>query len=180
MPAVDFQADIDPFTETAFWELITTKNGWKKYQLPDENELDTLNKGKAEGTLIGGNLSLLTSLIGTPYLPHFAGNILFIEEIAESPYRVDRMLNQLALSGLLKKTSGVILGAFTDCVETEPGKPTLELAEIFQTYLGKLKIPVLTGFPNGHIKTFPPLVYGVQVKINCQKKTFKFSESPFA
>lgn len=179
MPAVDFRGIPDNFTTAAFWELVTEPKGWKNKQVPEVHQMQCLSKGKAEGVLLGGNLALVTSLLGTPYVPDFKNAILFLEEVGEAPYRVDRMLNQLKQSGILRSVAGIVLGAFTDCSESDPGKPTLELEEIFLQYLGESGKPVITGYPHGHIAEFPPLVYGAQYKLNAGKKNLYLSEDPF-
>jgi muramoyltetrapeptide carboxypeptidase len=180
MPAVDFRGTPNEFTTDAFWELVMQPKAWRNKRLPAVHQMECLAKGKAEGVLLGGNLALITSLIGTPYVPDFRNKILFLEEVGEAPYRVDRMLNQLKLSGILRAVAGIVLGAFTDCSESEPEKPTLELEEIFLQYFGELGKPVLTGYPHGHIAEFPPLVYGASYKLNSGKKSLSLSEDPFS
>ena len=103
--------------------------------------------GKAGGVLLGGNLTVLTSLIGSPYLPDFTGKLLLLEDVDERPYRIDRMLNQLRVSGILDKAAGIVLGDFTDCGEN-PNKPTLELEEIFTELLPH--VPTLWHVHAGH------------------------------
>jgi muramoyltetrapeptide carboxypeptidase len=172
MPAVDFHSEIDPVTEASFFRAITSseKNLDILGEFPD-HEAEFVGKGTAEGRLIGGNLALLTALAGSKYLPDFKDKILFIEDVGEKPYRIDRMLNQFELMGELKKLKAIILGQFTDCAE-EPDKPTLTLEEVFERYIYKLKIPVIRNFPHGHIKRNLTLPVGAKVKIDFVKKKF--------
>lgn len=105
--------------------------------------------GIATGRLIGGNLAVLASTIGTEYAPDFNGAILFLEETDEKPYRVDRFLSQLRLAGDLDRLAGVILGHFTDC-ETKDPEHSLTLQQVFGDYFGSLNVPIVTGMNCGH------------------------------
>lgn len=172
MPAVDFHSEVDPVTEASFFRAITS--GEKNLDILGEfpaHEAEFIGKGTAEGRLIGGNLALLTALAGSKYLPDFREKILFIEDVGEKPYRIDRMLNQFELMGELKKLNAIILGQFTDC-EEEPDKPTLSIEEVFERYIYKLKIPVIRNFPHGHIKRNITLPVGAKVRIDFSKKKF--------
>jgi muramoyltetrapeptide carboxypeptidase len=110
-------------------------------------------------------------------MPKLKDNILFLEEVSEVPYRIDRMLNQLRLAGIFKKLKGVMLGAFVDCNEHDPQKRTLTLGEVIDEYFGKLKIPVIYNFPNGHIKDIFTLPYGLTTKINANDCTAEIPEA---
>lgn len=102
--------------------------------------------GTARGVLLGGNLSLLTSSIGTPDLPDLTGAILLLEEVGEEPYRVDRMLTHLRRCGALRGLAGVAIGQFTDCADDWP----VTVADVLADRLGDLGVPVLGGLPIGH------------------------------
>ncbi len=174
MPAVDFQEPVDEYSISHLLNLISSKEKFKSFDYDLQNT-NIIADGKATGQLLGGNLSILASQIGTPFLPNFKHAILFLEEIEEAPYRVDRMLNQLELSGILNIISGVILGAFTNCTESNPGKPTLSLEEIFQNYFLKLNIPVIAGFPHGHIQKFRTLPLGSPTTLDTELKIITFN-----
>jgi muramoyltetrapeptide carboxypeptidase len=103
-----------------------------------------VNKGKARGILLGGNLSTICALLDTPFLPSFESVILFLEEKGESPYRVDRMLTQLALSGRLAQLSALVIGQMEDCGEQKI------LYSLLRERLGSLSVPALIGLPVGH------------------------------
>ena len=103
-----------------------------------------VNKGKARGILLGGNLSTICALLDTPFLPSFESVILFLEEKGESPYRVDRMLTQLALSGRLAQLSALVIGQMEDCGEQKI------LYSLLHERLGSLSLPVVIGLPVGH------------------------------
>ncbi|XVU29825.1 S66 peptidase family protein [Actinoplanes sp. CA-054009] len=103
--------------------------------------------GTAEGPLLGGNLAMLTSTIGTPHAPDLTGAILLLEDVNEEPYRVDRMLVHLRRAGWLANLAGIAVGQFTDCVDPDPSPPVIDY---LSTELGDLGIPVLGGLPMGH------------------------------
>ena len=136
----------------------------------------TIRGGTAQGPLLGGNLAVLTSLAGTPYLPSFAGAVLFLEDVNEYIYRVDRMLSTLLLGGVLDQVAGVVLGGFTDCKPSEGSYGTLTLDEVFADYFLPLKVPVYSGAMFGHVKrklTFP---LGVTARMDADAGTLTLLE----
>lgn len=139
-----------------------------------------ISPGFATGALVGGNLSLLVSLIGTPYDLSYDDKIVFIEDVGESPYRVDRMLTQLLNAGKLKKAKGLALGVFAGC-ETKPDDPdysqSLSLREVLEDRLASLGIPVLYGLPIGHIDDNATLPLGVMAELDVDKGCLKILES---
>ncbi len=139
-----------------------------------------VNEGSktAKGVLIGGNLSLVSSLIGTPYEPDWKGKILFIEDVHEDIYRIDRMLCQLKLAGVFDKVNGVILGTFRKC-EADKDEPCLTLWQVFDDYFKGRPYPVIANFPTGHIEDNLPLPEGVKVEISVDKPYLKILEKPF-
>jgi muramoyltetrapeptide carboxypeptidase len=176
MAGVDFYKDISTFTEENFWSTVTC-NGPREIKFPNGKKLKSLGGEAAEGRLIGGNLSLFTSLTGTEYLPDPNGKILLLEEICEVPYRIDRMFNQLKLSGYLGKLQGVILGAFTDCEETDPERKSLELEEVLSDYLIRdFHAPVVYNLNHGHITDNLTLPIGINVRIDGSKCTMEYIE----
>jgi muramoyltetrapeptide carboxypeptidase len=111
---------------------------------------DVLVPGRAEGWLAGGNLSVLTSLAGTPYLPDLTGAVMLLEDYGEYPFRVDRHLCQLRNAGLLDRLAGVVLGHFAACEDEDPGKSTFTVDQLLEQYLAPLGIPVFRHIPFGH------------------------------
>lgn len=110
----------------------------------------TVRGGVAEGRLVGGNLALLAALAGTPYFPPLDGAILVLEDIGEAVYRVDRMLQQLRLSGALSRIAGLVFGAFTDCPETtDDGERPLD--DVIDEIAAVAGVPCIAGAPVGHI-----------------------------
>ena len=114
--------------------------------------------GKATGKLIGGNLSVIYGLRGTPFDLPYEGNILFIEDIAEKPYHIDRMLQNLRLGGVFQKISGLVVGQFSDCDEDPLMNKSIE--GIIHEALNESDIPVMFNFPAGHVDDNRPLVMG--------------------
>lgn len=129
---------------------------------PESWSLKALVPGEAEGRLCGGNLAVLASLVGTPYAPRVEGCVLFLEDVGERPYRVDRMLTTLRQAGWLDRCAGVIIGAFTDGA---PGEDGVSIDDVILDRLGDLGVPVVTGFPAGHIDDNEPLTFGAKARI---------------
>jgi muramoyltetrapeptide carboxypeptidase len=169
MPGVDFWDDIDPFTEEQFWRAVTNTKPLGELPL-DKNEGLLLNQRRSfevQGRLIGGNLTVFTSLLGTEYQPSFSGIIPIFEEIEEKPRKIDAHLAQLRLTGMFDKAIAILLGHFTHC-DNDPDSPTLTLHEIFDEYFSKLKIPVITNLPFGHEKKMWTLPYGAKLNMELQ------------
>ncbi|NNE91964.1 MAG: LD-carboxypeptidase [Verrucomicrobiales bacterium] len=128
-------------------------------------ELETISSAAelpVEGRLFGGNLAVLGALIGTPYAPPLEETILFLEDVGERPYRVDRMLTTMRQAGWLEAVEGVVLGAFT---ESQPGDDGISIEDVFRDHFGEWKKPVLSGLAAGHIRENEPLVFGKTARI---------------
>jgi muramoyltetrapeptide carboxypeptidase len=136
------------------------------------SELQTLIPGRVQGPLLGGNLEVFSRLLGTPYLPDLDGAILFLEEIGERPYRVDRLITHLDLAGVWNRVAAVVVGQFIDCREREGSKlasPSVE--EVLEERLGRLAIPVVTGAAIGHGDRNAALPYGTLVELDTRQGT---------
>ncbi|NRB75259.1 MAG: LD-carboxypeptidase [Verrucomicrobiales bacterium] len=135
---------------------------------PREWNLSTLkpDSGNSEGTLIGGNLAVLAALNGTPYTPNLAEKILFIEDVGERPYRVDRMLTTLKQSGWFEQLRGLVLGAFT---EGDPGSDGVTVENVFESHFRDADFPILKDLPAGHIRENEPLSFGSPARISGNK-----------
>ncbi len=143
-----------------------------------ENRITRLVPGKARGRLVGGNLTLLSTLMGTPYEPQFEGRILFFEDVGESPYRIDRMLTHLWLAGALEKCAGIVAGKFT---EAEPsGSRSRGLEEILRERLEPLGIPALRGLMIGHVKEQAVIPLGVEAELDVGAGTLTLLETAVA
>ncbi|MBA4293978.1 LD-carboxypeptidase [bacterium] len=118
----------------------------------DQYTLQAITKGIATGPLTGGNLALLSAMCGTPHQLQGAGKIVFIEDIREDPYKIDRMLTQLINSGSLRNAAGIICGQFTNCDPEEPEPNEWLVKDVLNERLGLLGIPVMTGAAIGHVR----------------------------
>jgi len=176
MAAVDFANEIDPFTEDNFWRMVTSNKKIGKVKNPNEEKISTLTKGIANGRLIGGNLSLIGSLLGTPYLPKFDKSIIFLEDVDEKPYRVDRYFSQMKLAKIFDKMSGMILCNFTDCEETDPSKKSLSINDVVYEYFSSVKKPIIYNVIYGHVKSKNTIPLGVRARINATKGEFEILE----
>ncbi len=157
-------------------KVLTLRNPQDKDDniVPRTGRISTLRGGRAQGPLLGGNLAVLTSMAGSPYWPAFDGAILFLEEINESIYRVDRMLSTLMISGVLDRVAGVVLGAFTKCEPGDGNYGTLTLDEVFDDYFKPLNVPVYSGALFGHIKRKFTLPVGLEVEMDADAGSLRF------
>jgi len=136
----------------------------------------TFRPGSAAGPLIGGNLTVLSALVGTPYLPSFDGAILFLEDVDEAQYRIDRMLTQLALAGILRRVAGVVFGQCTDCVNRGAALGGFTLSEVLAHHLTPLGVPAFQGALFGHIDNQFSLPVGVRAEIDATAGTIRILE----
>ena len=143
------------------------------------NRTQTITGGKVQGELVGGNLAVLVSLAGSPYIPDFRGKILFLEDVSEAPYRVDRMFNTLQLSGALGQIAGFVFGECTDC-DPGGGYGSLTMEQILDDYIRPLKIPAYRGAMIGHIREQFLVPVGGRVELDADAGTFRMLEHVFA
>ncbi|MFD1362044.1 S66 peptidase family protein [Lentibacillus salinarum] len=147
MPVSDIvKKNFDPLSANMFRQLFDPV---RLHYTEAISPLDVIVPGEAAGELVGGNLSLLVSTLGTPYEIEMNGKMLLLEEIGEEPYRVDGMLNQLKQAGKLQTAAGIIIGDFAEADPLE-GKPSLSLDQVLHDYLADLTCPVMAGFKIGH------------------------------
>jgi muramoyltetrapeptide carboxypeptidase len=148
-------------------EAVTFENPETKGDnlIQTKDRVETISQGTARGTLVGGNLSVLTAMIGSPYLPQWKGTILFLEDDGEAVYRVDRMLTQLRIAGIAGQLAGIVIGKCTDC-EPGPGFGSLTLEEVYQEQIAPLGIPAFAGAMVGHIENKFTLPVGIEAEID--------------
>ncbi|AKC87942.1 S66 peptidase family protein [Pseudoxanthomonas suwonensis] len=146
--------------------------------VPRRNRTVTLTGGKARGELVGGNLTVLTALAGSRYLPDFTGKILFLEDVSEAPYRIDRMFSTLKLMGALDRIAGLIFGECTDC-NPGGGYGSLNLQQILDDHITPLKIPAYRGAMIGHIRQQFIVPVGGRVEMDADAGTFRLLEPVF-
>jgi muramoyltetrapeptide carboxypeptidase len=129
--------------------------------------LATLRAGRASGRLVGGNLEVFSRLLGTPLLPELDGAILFLEEVGERPYRIDRLLCHLELAGVLARVAGIVVGDLVACEEPPTPRVTSPTAiEVVHERLGRLPIPVALGAGIGHGERNRAVPYGARVELD--------------
>jgi muramoyltetrapeptide carboxypeptidase len=160
------------FTRQSFRDVVIDG---KLAEYCSVSKVQTLYTGTAEGRLTGGNLSILVTSMGTPYEPDPEGAILFVEDIGEEPYKVDRMLTHLARAGFLDKISGFIFGQCTDC---EPeGSRGFTMEEVIQHHILPLKIPAVMGMDIGHDDLNFTIPVGVKASLDADIGTLRLLES---
>ncbi len=146
----------------------------RKQGRPDP-AFEVLTGGVADGRLLGGNLSVLSALVGTPWMPDMRGAILFLEDVGEAPYRIDRMMSQLALSGMLNEVAGVIFGQCTRC--STDNADSVSVADVMRHHLGPLQVPVCIGANIGHVANQLSLPSGAQVRLDTAAGTLAVMEA---
>jgi muramoyltetrapeptide carboxypeptidase len=171
----------DPsFADRSFRDmlLVTPTAPRRTIPVPDGTRVTTVTGGRCEGRLMGGNLSLICATLGTPYAIDATDAVLFIEDINERPYRVDRMLAHLRLAGVLDDVAGVVVGRFT-CDEYEGEKKLADerqQREVVLEYCRALGCPVVADFPCGHVRDNATLPLGARVALDADAGTLDVLE----
>lgn len=149
--------------EAQFWALA---GGEAPIEVtgPDGERLTGLRDGSASGRLIGGNLSLIAALVGTPYLPDLTGAILFVEDVGEAPYRIDNLFTRLHLAGELGRLGGLVVGCFTHAAP-RPDRPSFTMDEVIDRAAGLVNGPVATNLVYGHMPNKTALPVGVHAAL---------------
>jgi muramoyltetrapeptide carboxypeptidase len=170
-----------------YFESVLSGSNSVTFYSSDESDFDekaslkrvTIRSGKARGKLAGGNLSIVVSMIGTSYDIDTDEKIIFLEEIGEEPYRIDRMLTQMLQAGKFEKAAGIILGVFKNCEPKENDSDiqnSFSLSEVLFDRLYNLKIPVIYGLSFGHIKNKITLPVGITAEMNTADQTLTLLE----
>ena len=154
---------IDKTSENMFWRLAGGKAPVEIIGPYGEN-LAGMKNGSAEGVLLGGNLTTICSIVGTPYLPDLAGAILFVEDVGEQPYQIDRLFAQLRLAGVLEKLGGLVFGAFTRA-KPRKGRPSLSVVDVLDHYARFVPGPVARGLVYGHFTDKCTLPIGLKASL---------------
>lgn len=154
------------------FKAIVQEGSTAEIESPEKNfcedcsELSVITPGKAEGRLLGGNLSVLSAMMGSDYLPEWDDSILFLEDVGEDVYRIDRMLTQLKLNGVLDQISGFIFG---QCFSCEPSSSySFTLQQVFEHHIKPLDIAAFSGAMFGHIDNMITLPVGIRAQINAK------------
>ena len=163
-------AEISAEVEKHLFSLLTDHDYRPVFKFP---WLENWSSGAAEGILTGGCLSLITASLGTPYEIQTKGKILLLEDTGERPYRIDRMITHLRLSGKLDSIAGLLLGNFTDCGTSSED---YSVEDVLRDVLSGLNIPILANFPAGHIQNNWTLPLGVKARIDANARTLQLLE----
>jgi muramoyltetrapeptide carboxypeptidase len=169
MVAMELARGVNGRTQEFFWGLLTgAKSEW-------QIDLgDVIRTGKAEGEMMGGCLSVLVTTLGTPYEIRTDGKLLFLEDIGERPYRVERMLTHLKMAGKLDRLAGLVFGDFTNC-EAEGSRSVLQIInEVF----AQAPYPVVAGMPAGHGREHITLPFGSNMLLDGNSRSLSLVESP--
>ena len=166
---------LDEYSADYYKKFIFGSDKVEEVFNPKGYNLEIINNGIISGQLIGGNLSLICSSLGTKYEINTKNKILFLEEVEEVPYKVDRMLTQLKQSGKLKDANGIILGAFTNCIAPK-NKKSLSLQEVFNEIILPLKKPTISNLICGHCLPTLTLPLGAKVLLDANNKKIKILE----
>jgi muramoyltetrapeptide carboxypeptidase len=159
------ECQFDPPNEISSDQTVQTKN-----------RIQTLVGGKARGRLVGGNLSVLSGLVGSDYLPDWRGCILFLEDVQEKVYRIDRMMTQLRLAGIFDEIAGFVFGNCTSC-DTGETFGSLTLEEVLADHVGDLGVPVFRGAMVGHIERQFTLPLGIETEIDADRGIIRLLEA---
>jgi muramoyltetrapeptide carboxypeptidase len=139
-----------------------------------------LRQGRGAGTLLGGSLSLLAALAGTPWVPDFSGAIIFLEEVDEEPYRVDRMLTQLKACGMFARPGGIVAGQFSDCLPKDPKLPFLSIETLLAALADHAGAPFVAGCQFGHVSSKLTFPVGLEAVLDAGAGTLTFPEPAVA
>lgn len=168
----DFGAEAGPddIMEACFDDLLSGQGEGAGWRVPARDAAAAASMRAINGaTLWGGNLSVLVSLLGTPYLPAIDKGVLFVEDVNEHPYRVERMLDQLRHAGVLARQKAIVLGQFTG-VRKLPHDRGFGMNTVVDRLRSHLKVPVLSGLPFGHVPTKVLLPFGAPVSVAAQER----------
>lgn len=177
MPASCWVDGLDDVTLKSMLSMLMDDCADRVISNPEGHPFTTVNSGVCEGRLVGGNLSLIDGLLGTPYELDTRGRILFIEDIGEKTYRLDHMLTHLRLAGKFDDCAGVVVGHFTDCPIEFPAFG-LTIEEIIRDVVVPCGKPVFRGFTAGHALPNLTLPLGVQCRMDADQGTITLLESP--
>ena len=163
-PVLTSLADADEITKVSLFQTVSSDT---KLEI-EVSEGITLSPGAGSGILCGGNLNTLCHLVGTPFAPSFADKILFLEDRAEAPYRIDRMLIQMKLAGCFKGLAGIVLGSFEDC------GPADEIFKIINEIFSDYHVPILAGMDAGHGNPNLPLPMGIEATLDADRHRLSY------
>jgi muramoyltetrapeptide carboxypeptidase len=179
-------SNLEPYSLENFRRVVMTAEPAGRLNPPPKRPTDLIDRmnrvirlapGKGSGRLAGGNLSLVAATMGTPYEVQTDGAILFLEDIREEPYRIDRMLSQLALGGKFDRIAGFVFGRCTECINRSGGGSGFSLEDILRDRFGTLRVPAISGLSFGHIEQKLTLPIGIRATLDADAGTLTIDES---
>jgi muramoyltetrapeptide carboxypeptidase len=175
-PMIISFAQLTDYTRDAFKAATMSSDGFDVPPDPDDPYVQTIVPGSVEGILAGGCLTMLDTLVGTPWEPDLADKIVFFEDVNCDPHRVERMIARLIATGRLSSCRGIVVGEHFGCVPQSTG-PTLGLEQIFHDLLTPLGVPVLYHLPIGHGRHIATLPFGVLARLDATNRRLQILES---
>ncbi len=180
MVASDFGRAPDPFAEEHFWRLLTSNRPAGLLPNPPDEPLKSRRPGRVEGRLLGGNLSLLVSCLGTPFSPDYRGALLVLEDVGEQYHRLDRMFTQLRNAGILSRIAGLVLGRFTRCAPSNAREPYLTPSAMLDEALTWFGAPVIERLAYGHVARKLTLPLGLRARLDTAQGKLEVLEAAVA
>jgi muramoyltetrapeptide carboxypeptidase len=175
MPSVDMVENIDATSEEQFWRTLTSRRPLGRLKQPWPTT--PIQSGDAEGRLLGGNLSVLVSLLGTDYMPSLRGSILALEDIGEETYRIDRMLVQLLLATVRRRPAGIAYGFWSQSARPLGTTPHRDVNEVLAERRDLTRGPIIADLMYGHERTKFTLPFGVRTRLSTRTGTIELLES---
>lgn len=175
MPSVDMVDNIDPLSEEQFWRVLTSRRPLGR--LPQPWPITSVQDGEAEGRLLGGNLSVLVSLLGTDFMPSLRGSILALEDIGEETYRIDRMLVQLLHATVRRRPAGIAYGFWSQSARPQGSTPHRDVSEVLAERCDLTRGPIISDLMYGHERTKLTLPFGVRARISSRTASMQLLES---
>jgi len=178
MVSIDINDHMRPLVEQTMWQLLTEPSftGELMYDRAS-NKPHAILPGIAEGVLVGGCMTLVDALLGTPWQLDCAGRILLLEDVDEEWHDIDRMLAHLAFAGIFRDATAIIMGEMVNVQNPDESKPSLHLAELYRDYLSGLGKPVLVDFPGGHGQDMTTLPLGCAVRLDASAASIRLLEA---
>jgi len=164
MVAADLNNNFDPFSEKWFWKVVSQHPYPLVFENPEDEAMQVWRPGVAEGILLGGCLSIITALLGTPYLPPLTGAVLLIEDIGEKTYRLDKQFQILRLHGVFDQIAGLLIGRFVKCFPRNSAL-SFTLEELLQDVIGDYDFPVITNLAYGHVRRRLTIPIGARIRL---------------
>ena len=174
LPSVDMADTFAPETEEWFWRTLTSTRPLGPIRQPWP--VETVQAGSAEGPLLGGNLSVFVTLLGTPFLPNLKDGVLVLEDVGEETYRIDRMMQHLRLSGALSSVSALVTGQWTQSGRPSGSTPHRPIKDVIAEIAAAVNGPVLQNLMYGHEARKLTLPMGVRVKVSSRGSGLRFLE----